>query len=390
MKRRILFSASLFHALNDAAVVTVPMIFPLLYSQQFIITKYFHIGILSNIGLLITLLFQIIIANISSRFEYKYMLCLSIVGISLSLFLITYSSIFVSLLVFYLMMRVFASFYHSVGIAWVSRTHPDQRLDFAMGIQSGSGNLGVLIAFVSAGYLAQLFNWKTPLLTWAGISLLLGSISFLSVRKTSTTTREVFKHDLSSWLKTMKIIKLYILGFIFGGACWGTTVFYAPSLFNHKFQIPLGKTGISLALWIGIGSIMTYFFGYLSKRFGRWNISLFGFIGSTFFLLLLGGSPRLEFAQLSLLLYGAFLFLTYPAFQSFVGNVVPSGDQAVAFSIVANIQMLAGAIVVLIAGLLSDTYGINSPFILLGILGSFVSIFYLLKRPAVPNDFNSL
>jgi len=47
MKNKVLFSASLFHALNDAATVTVPMIFPLLYTQQFIIKKYFHIGILS-------------------------------------------------------------------------------------------------------------------------------------------------------------------------------------------------------------------------------------------------------------------------------------------------------------------------------------------------------
>ena len=389
MRKRILFSASLFHALNDAATVTVPMIFPLLYSQQFIITKYFHIGILSNLGLLTTVLFQIIIANVSPKFEYKYMLCLSIAGISLTLFLITYSSIFVSLLVFYLVMRVFTSFYHSIGVAWVSRTHPDQGIDFAMGIQSGSGNLGVFMAFVSAGYLAQVFNWKTPLIAWAGFSLLLGAISFFSVLKTSTRSREIFKHDLSVWLKTMKKIKIYILGFVFGGACWGTTVFYAPSLFNHKFQVPLGKTGISLALWIGIGSVMTYFFGYLSKRFGRGRISLAGFIGSTLFLFLLGTAQRLEFAQLSLFLFGAFLFLIYPAFQSFVGNVIPSGDQALAFSLVANIQMLTGAIVVLIAGFLSDTFGINSPFILLGVLGSFVSIFYLLKRPVAPNDTNS-
>lgn len=383
MKKRILFSASLFHALNDAATVTVPMIFPLLYSQQFIITKYFHIGILSNIGLLTTFLLQIIIANVSHRFEYKHMLCLSIAGISLTLFLITYSSAFISLLFFYLLMRVFTSFYHSIGIAWVSKTHPDRGLDFAMGIQSGSGNLGVLTAFVSAGYLAQAFNWKAPLLVWAACSLLLGTISFLSVRKTSTVSGEILEYNLSSWIRALKTIKVYIPGFVFGGACWGTTVFYAPSLFNHKFQVPMGKTGISLALWIVIGSVMTYFFGYLSLRFGRRKISLAGFIGSTLFLFLLGTAQRLEFAQISLLLFGAFLFLIYPALQSFVGNAIPSKDQALAFSLVANIQMLTGAIIVLLAGFLSDMFGINSPFILLGVLGCFISIFFLLKRSAL-------
>lgn len=382
MQKRVLFSASLFHALNDAATVTVPMIFPLLYSQKFIITKYSHIGILSNLGLLTTFLCQIFIVHLSHRVEYKHLLLLSLGGISLSLFLLTHSSIFISLLLLYLFMRIFTSFYHPIGIAWVSKTHPDQGLDFAMGIQSGSGNLGVFIAFISSGYLAQSFNWKTPLHIWAVIILFFGAVSFFPVRKTSTRSKEKFTQDLSSWIETTKTIKVYILGFIFGGACWATTVFYAPSLLNHKFDVPLGKTGVALAFWIGIGSVMTYLFGYLSRRVGRRRISLAGLIGSTLFLFLLGTASRLELVQISLFLFGAFLFLIYPSFQSFVGNKVPEKNQAQAFSLVANIQMLTGALVVLVAGFLSDKFGINSPFILLGFMGICISAFYLFLRPA--------
>ena len=219
MQKRVLFSASLFHALNDAASVTVPMIFPLLYSQKFIITRYSHIGILSNLGLLVTLLCQIFIVNLSHKVEYKYLLLLSIGGISLFLLLIPISSIFASLLLLYLLLRVFTSFYHPIGIAWVSKTHPDQGLDFAMGIQSGSGNLGVFIAFISAGYLAQTLDWKAPLKIWAAAILVFGAISYFSVRKTSTRSKERFAHDISSWIETTKTLKAYILGFVFGGAC---------------------------------------------------------------------------------------------------------------------------------------------------------------------------
>ena len=380
MQKRVLFSASLFHALNDASTVTMPMIFPLLYSQQFIITRYSHIGILSNFGLLTTFIFQILIVNLSHRMEYKYLLLLSIGGISLSLLLLTKSSIFISLLLFYLLFRIFASFYHPIGIAWVSKTHPDQGLDFAMGIQSGSGNLGVLTAFVSTGYLAQNFNWKTPLYIWAAVILFFGAISFFSVKKTLTRSKEKFSHDLSSWIDTIKTVKTYLLGFAFGGACWGITVFYAPSLFNHKFSVPLGKTGVVLAFWIGIGSVMTYLFGYLSVRVGRKKLALIGLMGSALFLFLLGAANRQELAQVSLFLFGAFLFLIYPAFQSSVGNKVSEKNQALAFSLVANIQMLTGAVVALVAGFLSDKFGISSPFILLGGLGILTSVFYLLIR----------
>jgi MFS family permease len=380
MKKKILISASLFHTLNDAASVTVPMIFPLLYSQQFIITKYSHIGILSNLGFLVTFFFQLFIANISDRFEYKHMLFFSYAGISVALALMTLPTAFVSFLFMYLTIRVFKSFYHSVGVTWVSRTHPSQRMDFAMGIQSGSGNLGVFIAFISSGFLAQSFSWKMPLLVWAVLCFILGSISFLFVRNVSTKNEEVFKPDFASWIETLKKIRVFIPGFIFGGACWGTTVYYAPSLLNHRFHIPLGQTGLYLALWIGVGTVMTYLFGFLSRNIGRAKISRYSFLGSTFFIFLLGLAPLKEIALVSLFLFGVFLFLMYPAFQSFIGNEIHIKNQAQAFSLIANVQMLTAAIVVFISGFLSDSFGINSPFILLGIVGIAISIFYLFQK----------
>jgi MFS family permease len=386
MKKKVLFSASLFHALNDGATVTVPMIFPLLYTQQFIIKKYFHIGILSNLGLLATFLFQIIIANISGKVEYKLMLLFSYLGICLSLGLITLSSTFASLLFIYLIMRSFTSFYHSVGVAWVSKTHPSQAIDFAMGIQSGSGNLGVFLAFMSSGYLAQNFSWKVPLFVWAGVGLLLGSISFLAVRKISTRSEEVPKPGFASWMETLKKIKIYVPGFVFGGACWGTTVYYAPSLLNHRFQISLGHTGFYLALWIGVGTVMTYLFGFLSRHLGRVKISLLAFTGATLFLFIIGTALVKELALTSLFFFGAFLFLVYPGFQSFVAGKVLPKNQAQAFSLVANVQMITGAVVVLVSGFLSDRFGINSPFLLIGGLGAFISIFYLAKRSALATE----
>ncbi|UCE42806.1 MAG: MFS transporter [Candidatus Aminicenantes bacterium] len=380
MKKRILFSASLFHAFNDASTVIVPMIFPLLYSQQFIIKNYSHIGILSNLGLLTTFFCQIAIANHAHKYEYKHFLLLSSLGISVSVLLITLSVNVVSMLLFYLVMRGFTSFYHPVGIATVSKAHPDQGLDFAMGIQSGSGNLGVFIAFISAGYLAQNFGWKMPLYVCAGVCVFLGIMSYFSVRKSSLRAKNPVRPDFSSWMEALKDIKAYIPGFIFGGACWGTTVYYAPSLFNHKFHVPLGNTGIFLALWIGVGTVMTYFYGYLSKRGSRERLSLASLIGSTTFLFILGISSILGIAAIVLILFGAFLFLIYPALQSFVAEKVPEKNQVLAFSIVANIKMITGSVVVLIAGFLSDNFGINSPFLFLVGLGILVLANYLFRN----------
>lgn len=383
MSKRILFSASIFHGLNDAATITVPMIFPLLYSQQSIITKYTHIGILSNLGLMMTLVCQLIIAHYAHKYEYRHMLLISLAGISLSLILITFSWSFGTLLLFYLVMRIFVSFYHSVGVATVSISHPDKALDFAMGVQSGSGNIGLFLAFIATGFIAQSLGWRTPLLSLAVILFVLGTISFLTVKKTSTMNADIQPPEARSWKQAINETSEYFPGFFFGGACWGTTVFYAPSLFHHKFHVSLGKTGLYLALWIAIGTLMPYFLGYLSQKIGRRNIILFGFLGSTLFLGILGLSPIKELAAISLVLFGAFLFMIYPALQSAVGNRVSAGIQTQAFSIVANVQMFAGAVVSLMAGFLSDALGINSPFIFVAILGIFTTAYFIKKRKSI-------
>ncbi len=368
-ERRILASASLFHALNDAATVAVPMIFPILYAQQVVIRSYSQIGLLSNFGLLTTFLFQILVVHAARRFEYKLILCVSFAGISLSLILIPSSSSFAVLFFLYLLFRVFDSFYHTLGLAWVSRAHPSQGIDFAMGVQSGSGNLGVFVAFISAGFLAQTFGWNVSLFSWAAVCLCLGTMSFLLVRKVSFGKDDPGRLDFSSWVQTIKLVRRYVVGFMFGGASWGVTVYFAPSLLHNKFEIPMGGTGVYLALWIGVGTVMTYLFGRLSRKFGRVRIYRGAFLGAPLSLILIGLANRPGLAVAGLVAFGMFLFLIYPALQSFVGNAVPSENQPQAFGLVSNVQMVSGALLSLAAGFLSDRYGISSPFLVLGFLG---------------------
>jgi MFS family permease len=134
-----------------------------------------------------------------------------------------------------------------------------------------------------------------------------------------------------------------------------------------------------LALWIAVGAVMPYLLGYLSQKIGRRNIICLGFFGATFFLCLLGFSPVKSLAVISLILFGAFLFMIYPALQSVVGSKASLAHQTQAFSIVANVQMLAGAIVSLVAGFLSDALGISSPFIFVSILGILTTVYFIRK-----------
>jgi FSR family fosmidomycin resistance protein-like MFS transporter len=383
MKKQILLSASLFHALTDAASVIPPMVFPILLAQGFLVRNYSQIGVLSNLGLLTSLFVQFLVVRVSYRSEYRTMMVLSGLGLCASLAVIPLARTYAALLAFFLMLRVSSSFYHPIVIAWISKSRAGsgRELDDAMGIQSGSGNLGVGLAYLTVGFLAQRWGWRTPLHVWALFGLVLAGLGAWTLRGISSRSEERPSLRPADWWRSLRSIKRFVPGFFFGGAGWSVAVYYAPSLLNRKYGIPMGQTGLFLALWIGLGTVTGYGYGALSRRFGRKPVFMASLGGAAAALLLLGLAPTKALAVAGLLLFGGFLLMTYPSLHTFVGSTVPPSGQTMAFSWVSNIQLVSGAAVTLVAGILSDLVGIWFPFVFTGFLTLAILVFYAPRGP---------
>jgi MFS transporter, FSR family, fosmidomycin resistance protein len=383
MKTKILISASLFHALTDAASVITPMIFPLLLTQNFLIANYAQVGILSNLGLLTSLAVQFLVVRISFRSEYRTLMILSGVGLCASMAVIPLARTYGMLLLFFLLLRVFSSFYHPLVIAWISKSRAGsgRELDDAMGIQSGSGNLGVGLAYLTVGFLAQRWGWKTPFYVWAIFGLVLAGLGTWALRGVSSRSDERPSLKPADWWRSLRSIKRFVPGFFFGGAGWSVAVYYAPSLLHQKYGIPMGETGLFLALWIGLGTVTGYGYGIWSRRFGRKPVFMASLVGAAAALFLLGFAPTKALAVAGLLAFGGFLLMTYPSLHTFVGSTVPASGQTMAFSWVSNIQLISGALVSLVAGVLSDVLGIAFPFVFTGVLTIAVLAFYAPRSP---------
>jgi len=364
-RSRILASSAIFHGLNDGATVAVPMIFPILLSQGFILKNYSQMGIMSHLGLLTTFIFQIIIVQMSPFARYQHFLAVSFLGISSTLFLLSQARSWLSFLLIYLLFRLFDSFYHTLGLSLVSRAHQTGGMDLAMGIQSGSGNFGVLIAFLTAGSLAQHFSWKMPLYFWSAFCFFSGLASYLLVSSLELPQEKPEALTLSSWKETFKVVLSYLPGLTFAGGGWSLVIYYAPSLFHHRFGVSMGQTGVILAIWIGLGTLITYLFGGLCRLFNRQRLALAGLAGSSFSLSLMGLAPEVWLAQLSLYLFGLFLFLIFPALQASLGSQVPRENQSQAFSLASNLQIMSGALFSLFYGFISDLFSIQAPFLMM-------------------------
>jgi MFS family permease len=239
-----------------------------------------------------------------------------------------------------------------------------------------------MLAYLTVGYMAQRWTWKTPLFAWSLFGVVIIILGLMAIRGISSRTDEQPpKLGVRSWWRSLISVKRYIPGFFFGGVGWSVTVFYAPSLLNHKFGIPMGRTGLFLALWIGLGTITGYGYGTWSRRFGRKKIFLLSLGGAAVCLFVLGFAPVKGLAVAALLLFGGFLLMTYPSLHTFVGSTVPAEGQTQAFSWVSNIQLISGALVSLVSGFLSDALGIQFPFILTGVLTLGIFAFYAGRGP---------
>ena len=98
-------------------------------------------------------------------------------------------------------------------------------------------------------------------------------------------------------------------------------------------------------------------------------------------LFLIGFARNSWLAIGALLAFGGFLLMTYPSLHTFVGSTVPASGQTQAFSWVSNIQLISGAVITLGAGFVSDSLGIQVPFILTAILTVGIFLFYLPRGP---------
>ena len=377
IKRRILSTVGMHHLCNDASVVALPAIFPILHTQKVLIKRYSDIGTILLIGLAFAIVFQLIVGHNVKRRHYHRLLALDAAIVGVSLLLMTLSRNLAMLVIFFIGVRIGTSAYHPVGISWISHTFKGARLDRAMGFQSAFGDIGVLAAFASTGLLAQYYGWRAPLFLWGIINLAVAIVSLVISRGTEPQEDPVERNeDRVSWKETFGRLRTFMPVIFLGGMAWGVTLGYAPSLFNHRLGISMSQTGIIFSCWMAAGAIVSFMYGKIAKILGRYSTIMIAYMIIVLTSAAIGLSSNTHLTIGAFIVYGMALFITYPAILSFVGSTVDERNRTATFSLVSTIQIAGNLSFSYISGFLSDSYGINTPFLLLG-GATFLSVIYL-------------
>lgn len=367
------------HAFNDGSSVTLPAIFPILYNQQLLIKNYSAIGDIILAGMVVAIAAQAFVGHYIRPRHSRYFLALDALIVGISLLLMTLSANFGMLVLFFIGMRIGTSIYHPVGISWVSHSFKGTALDKAMGTQSAFGNIGVLLAFTSTGFLAHNFGWKMPLYIWGTANLFAVPIGLLLSKGTVSSDdvaeqKEVEKVP-ASWLLAFRQLIIYIPLTLLGGLAWGIMINYSPSLLNHRLSLPMSHIGLILGCWMSAGTIAALLYGKVISLLGRCKTVLISITVISLASFILAFGMNLPAVITAFVLLGLALFTTYPATISFISSTVGERNRTVGFAINANIALAGNSIFAKISGNLSDSFGIQSPFILLGTIGLFMILY---------------
>jgi len=382
---RILSTVSIIHAINDGSVSVISILFPIF--KDLFQLSYTEVGMITGGGLFITLITQLLFGRFADGKNVNTLLITGLFFTSISLAMLTFSTAFITLILFMFLLRFATGFFHPVGIGWISRTYKKDKLDWAMGIQSGSADLGAFLAIATTLSLAQLTHWTVPLYIWAVIGLL-GTLICLIL--THTVHRELMivpKEKKSHTIKEVaadaflriKKIRLLVPAFMLSGAAWGIMVTYLPLLLTARTTLSLPVIGLLVALWTGIGGLTSLSYGKIRTHVHRKNILVFSFATIGIMALLLCYFTNIIVLLIIMIFFGVATFLTYPSLSSFVSEVTHESVEGWTFALTFTFQTGGGTLLLFFGGVLSDLYGIWMPFALLGTLSLLLTLVLLVN-----------
>ncbi len=355
----------LYHASNDGATVAVAALFPILLTEG-LLRNFSDIGFLTLVGLSVTVVGQILFGAWSDKVSPRILLPTGMVILGVASLFTTLAFNFAILLSFVALARLGASFYHPIGISWVGRRFKDN-LDHAMGFQSAAGDLGVIVAFGTSGFLGLYFGWQTPFVVWGTVALLAALFGY--VLSADASPPEVTPRAAVSWTGILRNILFWIPPLAIGGAAYIITVNYGHLLMIERLGFREDLADFVVAAWIGAGVISAYSYGRISRVFGRLRSLVLAFLIIGFASLILSFAPPAYVLLPVFILFGIAVFITYPGLFAFISESTEERIGGTTFGVIFGFQLVGGALAGYAAGVMADAWGIHTPFLLLMVLG---------------------
>lgn len=238
--------------------------------------------------------------------------------------------------------------------------------------------------------IAVAFGWQVPFLLWGAINLGAVGVGTALLRHYRSPPRGP-EEPTRAYGQMVRDIRPWIFPLALGGAAFTIFSTFGPLLLRHKFGFDETVSEVAIAAWIFAGALAAFFFGRISRRFGRMRTltACYGFVAVASFVGAASGVVGLVLVLFWTL--GSAVFITYPALFSFVSEASHRRLQGAAFGVIFGFQLLGGSLGSFTAGALAAALRSvadlesTAPFYLVGLLAAAGFVYLIAIRDRIEN-----
>jgi len=313
-------------------------------------------------------------ASLADRFSRSLLLVIYHFGIGLAAILAGFAQTVWQLSAAIGLIGVFASIYHPVGIAMLIKSN--RRIGFRLGINGVFGNMGVAAAPLIAGILLTMGDWRLCFIL-PGIFCLIYGLAFIIALEEEyqlpTPKKQVKKSGFSpNWKLALAAVFLSTAsgGFVFSAMTFVVPRYFEISMASISSSVAI--TGLLASLVYACASFTQIAVGWIIDRVEpKWVLFGIG-IGQIFFIFLT--SQFTDYALFfAMLIAMSFVFGQIPITDTILSRYVPDEWRAKALSLKFMLNLVVGAAVLPICGILLQS-GIlmSSLFVILSCIAALV------------------
>jgi MFS family permease len=334
--------------MNDGTVFLLPSVLPLIVSEYGF--TYTAAGFVSAIMPFCLGIFQTPIGRLSDRLSNTLLLKIGLLIVVIgSILTAIFPILFIPSL---FLIGIGGSFYHPAGYAYTSKIVKNSGSGSALGLQVSSGDIGMLIAFLTAGPVALLWGWRATFLLWGAMGALVLVISSLYLREEKTMLQVHSSSPDLSLLKKKRAILIMIL-FAILGAISRILSTYLPSLFFIK-GVDITMSDIITGIYIATGIVGGIISGRFVDRYGGKNVTLFLFSSTTIVLVAMYAINSIVVEVLMVAVVGIVAVGLYPGLYLMMRQATSSKIVGTSYGLLLSLGMLSGIASITISGYIFD------------------------------------
>jgi MFS family permease len=313
-------------------------------------------------------------ASLADRFSRSLLLVIYHFGIGLAAILAGFAQTVWQLSAAIGLIGVFASIYHPVGIAMLIKSN--SRIGFRLGINGVFGNMGVAAAPLIAGILLTMGDWRLCFIL-PGLFCLIYGFAFITALEEEyqqpTQKKQVKKSGFSpNWKLALAAVFLSTAsgGFVFSAMTFVVPRYFEISMVSISSSVAI--TGLLASLVYACASFTQIAVGWIIDRVEpKWVLFGIG-IGQIFFIFLT--SQFTDYALFfAMLIAMSFVFGQIPITDTILSRYVPDEWRAKALSLKFMLNLVVGAAVLPICGiLLQSGMMMSSLFVILSCIAALV------------------